>query len=57
MLAHEAGEALHRVDPDVLLDVLPRAFTSKICELINAGKKDPEIYDNLRAYFPELNTH
>jgi len=53
------GAALYRFATDqchLPCDVLPRAFTSKICELINAGKKDPEIYDNLRAYFPELNT-
>ena len=53
------GAALYRFATDqchLPCDVLPRAFTSKICELINAGKNDPEIYDNLRAYFPELNT-
>jgi len=53
-LVRDKDEQTYYYDTDG--DVLPRAFTSKICELINAGKKDPEIYDNLRAYFPELNT-
>lgn len=35
--------------------VLPKAFATKIVEIINSGKKDPEIYDNLYSYFPELN--
>lgn len=35
--------------------VLPKAFSTKIVEIINSGKKDPEIYDNLYSYFPELN--
>ena len=35
--------------------VMPKAFATVICKIINAGKKDPEIYDNLYSYFPELN--
>ena len=35
--------------------VLTKAFATKIVEIINSGKKDPEIYDNLYSYFPELN--
>lgn len=35
--------------------VMPKAFATVICKIINSGKKDPEIYDNLYSYFPELN--
>lgn len=35
--------------------VLPKAFSTKIVEIINSGKKDPDIYDSLYSYFPELN--
>ena len=35
--------------------VMPKAFATAICKIINSGKKDPEIYDNLYSYFPELN--
>lgn len=33
--------------------VLPKAFSTKICKIINAGKRDPEIYANLDSYFRE----
>ena len=33
--------------------VLPKAFSTKICKIISAGKKDPEIYANLDSYFRE----
>ena len=33
--------------------VLPKAFSTKICNIINAGKKDYQIYDDLDSYFRE----
>lgn len=33
--------------------VLQKAFSTKICNIINAGKKDYQIYDDLDSYFRE----
>ncbi len=38
---------------DIACEVEPRAFTSTFCSIVRSGKKDPEIYDNLHAYFPK----
>lgn len=50
------GAAIYRFFTDYCklpCDVQPRAFMNVICALINEGKKDPEIYDNLCGYFPQ----
>lgn len=50
------GAAIYRFITEqchIPCDVQQRAFTSTICALINERKKDPEIYDNLRTYFPK----
>ncbi len=50
------GAAIYRFFTDYCklpCDVQPRAFMNVICALINEGKKDPEIYDNLCEYFPQ----
>lgn len=48
------GAALYRFATEFCnlpCDVMPRAFSGKICDLINRGKRDPEIFENLYEYF------